>query len=302
MDSSKELNLVVCSAMVAPARRLVFYKLRTWLDQVVRIVVHTFAVEESKLPLNPEEPSGYWFCAGDFCDIDEAGVYQHLSNADLGFAKCLVSPDIKDNHPEREILVISGEYGVHYVCHNITNRILYATDKCETLIDLDIKTTGYEVVVKSVLGIYGQNRVEWENRKQRCAGESASNNPACKNIDLKNRPNRTRDEEIHRIHLRAARGNTAKAENITHALNETDNNFYASTGQLFEQYDAKIIDLDGYNLGMVNACSLLFSETIRIVGRSVAIEIYPECNIDLTAIKVEPEVEGIVVEDKFIAM
>lgn len=54
MNSSQELNLVVCSAMIKPVRVIFFYKLRTWLDQVADIVVHTFAVEESKLPVHGE--------------------------------------------------------------------------------------------------------------------------------------------------------------------------------------------------------------------------------------------------------
>lgn len=297
MNTSKELNLVVCSAMIAPARLLFFYKLRTWLDQVVKVVVHTFAVDESKYPINPEAPNGYWYCAGDFCDIDEAGVHQHLSSADLNFAKCLVSPDIQDDHPDREKLVISGEYGVHYVCHNITNRVLYATEKCETLIDLDIKTTGYEIVVKSVLGIYGQNKVEWERRKQKCSGSDELCDPKGKNNDLNSRPDRTRDEEIKRIHLRAAGGNTEKASNITHALSATDNDFFSTTERLLQEYEAGVINMDGYNMKMLSACSLLFSESIRIVGRPMASKIYPECNIDLEATKIEPAAEN-----KFLAM
>lgn len=278
--------------MVAPARAFFFYKLRTWLDQVVKIVVHTFAVEESKLPLNPEAPNGYWYCAGDFCGIDEAGVYQHLSSADLDFAKCLVSPDIKDDHPEREKLVISGQYGIHYVCHNITNRVLYATENSETLIDLDIKTTGYEVVVKSALGVYGQNKVEWERRKQECAGSNESCNSSGRNIDLYNRPNRTRDEEIYRIHLRAAGGDAKTAANITYALSETDRYFCYTTERLLAEYEVGSIDINSYNIEMLNACSLLFSETTRIVGRSMASKIYPECDIDLRSTSIEATVEN----------
>ena len=83
MNQANTTQLVVCSIMVAPARRLVFRTFRPWIDQVVKIIVHTFVVDESKVPLNADNPDGYWYCAGDFCDIDEAGVSQHLSCAIL---------------------------------------------------------------------------------------------------------------------------------------------------------------------------------------------------------------------------
>ena len=74
---------------------------------MLNVVVHTFVVEESKIPLNPSKLNGYWYCAGDFCDIDEAGVNQSLTYANINYAKCLVAPDIKDNHHDREERVIS---------------------------------------------------------------------------------------------------------------------------------------------------------------------------------------------------
>ena len=158
------------------------------------------------------------------------------------------------------------------------------------------------MVVKSVLGVYGQNKVEWEHRKRRCAGESESSNRACKNIDLANRPNRTRDEEIRRIHLRAAGGNAVNCNNITDALTATDNNFYQVTEKLVGQYDAGLIGSDSYAIGMVNACSILFSETIRIVGPSIASKIYPGCNIHLKPTKVELVTEEAVIKNKIMTM
>lgn len=286
MESSKQMKLVVCSAMVKPARLLIFYKLRTWLDQVVHIVVHTFAVEESKLPLDSNDPDGYWYCAGDFCDIDEAGVYQHLISADIDFAKCLVAPNIKDDHPNHSELVIAGEFGVHYVCHNITNRVLYATENCHTLIDLDIKTTGYEIVVKSPLGIYGQNKVEWERRKLLCSDKNTS----CLTDATNNKLDRTREEEINNIHLRAVGGNFEKAQNLTDLLDEIDSIFYSTTESLISQFDSRMIDEDSFHSEMLNASAKLFSETISTVGRQMTQRIYPGCNIGLE-VRAEPIVE-----------
>lgn len=280
MDNSSS-NLVICSVMVAPARRLFFYKIRTWLDQVVKVIVHTFAVDQSKIPLNPGSPDGYWYCAGDFCNVDEAGLYQHLSRCDLELAKCLVAPNIKDNHPEREILVISGEYGVHYVCHNIANRVLFATDDCSTLIDLDIKTTGYELVVKSALGVYGQNKVEWENRKKSCNTSDYERGTIDDRGKLRPKKNRTRYEEIDRIHLRASGGNVEKARNLTDALLDIDERFYSQTEKLIDDFDAGELNQERYHFDMINACGRLFSDTINTVGYEMTRRIYPDCNIEI---------------------
>lgn len=295
MEHSKSSQLVACSVIVAPARKLVFYKFRTWLDQIVRIVVHTFVVDESKVPLDSKSPDGCWYCAGEFCNIDEAGVYQHLSRANIDYAKCLVAPNIKDDHPDREEMVISGQYGIHYVCHNITNRVLYSTENRETLIDLDIKTTGYEVVVKSVLGVYGQNRVEWERRKEKCSGEAKVIDGSGVAIIQTGVTEKTREEEIRKIHLKASGGNAGKAERLTYALQEIDHKFYLQTQEIVNEFDLENINFDEANSNIVRACATLFSETIREVGRDMATRIYPDCIFELD---IENEVET---EKKYMA-
>lgn len=288
MINSNSSKLVICSVVVAPARKLVFYRLRTWLDQVVKIVVHTFAVEESKVPLDPENPDGYWYCAGDFCNIDESGVSQHLSDADVDYAKCLVAPNIKDDHPARESMVILGQYGIHYVCHNITNRVLYSTANKDTIIDLDIVTTGYELVVKSALGIYGQNKVEWERRKENCSGSICIADGGRIAAPLIGGLEKTREDEIRKVHLRAARWDIAKAERLTLALETIDYKFYLRTQEIVEEFDRHAISFATANLKMVNACAVLFSETIGEVGLDMTRRIYPDCNIEL---EIEKEAE-----------
>lgn len=291
MSSSIDYDLVACSAMVKPARLLTFYKLRTWIDQVVKVVVHTFVVDASKLPLSEETPRGYWYCAGDFCDIDEGGVRQHLTRANLDYARCLVAPDIKDDHPERSQLVIAGDYGVHYVCHNITNRVLYATNLPETLIDLDIATTGYELVVKSTLGVYGQNKVEWEQRKSGCQAVVSHVPPSQPQLALSSgeRPIRTREAEIHKIHLRAAGGKSKVAKDLTYALEKIDNEFLSVSESLVQEFDSQKIDYDRFATSMLNACIQLFTQSIRTVGLEMTTKIYPGCNLDV----VESMEEGV---------
>lgn len=288
MTNEKNSNIVVCSVMIKPARLLFFYKLRTWIDQVVRIVVHTYVVDEKCVPLDPENTKGYWYCAGDFCDIDEAGVTQDIINADIGYAKCLVSPDIKDDDIERPQRVISGEYGVHYVCHNITNRVLFASNEKYTLVDIEAPITGYEAVVKSALGIYGQNQVEWHRRCQFC--NSSTDDPKELVLTPDNRPKiRTRSDEISRIHTRAASGNVRKAERLTEALSDIDSMYLANTEKLILEYERNELTIDNFNILMVNETANLFQKTISTVGREVAQKIYPDCNLDIEKVTLEQE-------------
>ncbi len=291
MRDSESSQLVVCSIMVSPARKIIWYKFRSWVDQVVKIIVHTFVVDGAKIPLDQYEPDGYWYCAGEFCNIDEPGASQHISGANIEFAKCLVAPNIKDDHKERPKKVISGEYGVHYVCHNITNRVLYASDDNETLVDLDIPISGYEFVVKSALGIYGQNKHEWLTRCENCSSKIAVNNPSL--LAIKQNANisiKSRKSEIAKIHLRASHGDQAKAKRLTGALNHIDSDYLDKTQNYIDSYDNNQIDLDSFNIKMVKATNELFSKTISEVGFQLAKKIYPGCKLETEEIVNEPQV------------
>ena len=278
MNSFQDSKLVVCSVMVKPVRAFVMDKVLTWFDQIVRVPMHTFVVEESKIPLDQNNVDGYWYCAGDFCNIDEAGVYQYIDEANVVFAKCLVAPNIKDDDPNRPSKVIQGEYGVHYVCHNIANRVLFAAKSSPTLGNIDIPKTGYSVVVKSVLGVYGQNKVEWERRKYAC-----KYGPGDKNDNLNFSPSSDfqieRELEIEKIHLVACEGNKKKSGNLTFALRDIDERFLQSTSEAIEVYNSKSIDFELFNRKMLHACSVLFSQTIDTVGLEMTKKIYPSCEL-----------------------
>lgn len=280
MDNNSK-KLVLCSVMLKPFRVLIKNTIITWFDQIVRVPVHTFVVEESRIPLNPSKLDGYWYCAGDFCNVDEAGVYQHVDEADIGYAKCLVSPNIKDDDPRRPKLVIQGEYGVNYVCHNIANRVLFATKSKQTLGDIEIPKTGYSTVVKSALGVYGQNKVEWERRKLGCSLSSNDEKDRRVNVAPESGVVDNREAEIDKIHIAACGGDNEKAKNLGFALKDIDNNFFLSTKEAIEEYEGGNINLDTFNRKMLNACSLLFSQTIEAVGLKMANNIYPACNLDI---------------------
>ncbi|WP_413796096.1 hypothetical protein [Aeromonas dhakensis] len=286
-------KLVVCSVMIKPIRAILLTKLRTWIDKIVHVPVHTFVVEESKLPLDPNNIDGYWYCSGDFCNIDEAGVYQDIGHANIDFAKCLVAPNIKDDDVLRPAKVIAGTYGVNYVCHNITNRVLYSTYNKLTLSDVDILKTGYPVVVKSVLGVYGQNKVEWERRKKSCSirQDKKSNEKETK-ADQESFFIAQR-EEINKIHLIACGNDYEKSLEVTRILEKTDGKFYLVTRKLVNEFEKKLINQEAFNIEMVYACSCLFSETIDLVGIEMAERIYPGCILHMKNQQEEHEDEVI---------
>ncbi|MHA2690645.1 hypothetical protein [Vibrio harveyi] len=281
-------GLVLCSVMVKPVRQRVKDSFRTWLDIISVVPNHTFVVEERSIPLDKTNPSGYWYCAGEFCDIDEAGVHQHLEEANISYAQCLVSPNIKDDHPLRATLVIEGEYSVNYVCHNITNRVLYATDDHLTLGDIEIPKTGYGAVIKSALGVYGQNKVEWKRRKNNCSVDKEDQNASTK-IDPSNLRTEECENEIDKLHIAACRGDKHKANKLTNALASVDEQFLITTNDAVISYNQNEIDFDTYTKLMVNACSTLFSETVKTVGLDLAKEIYPGCNLDVEYLDIEEE-------------
>jgi len=272
--------------MVKPVRQRILKSLLTWLDIISVVPNHTFVVEEASIPLNSVQPSGYWYCAGDFCDIDEPGVHQYLEDADIRLARCLVAPDVKDDHQLRPTLVIAGEYGVNYVCHNIANRVLYATKDQQTLGDIEIPKNGYSAVIKSVLGVYGQNKVEWKRRKQNCSGSSIDENKPKRPIIFSIEPNE-QELEIDKIHLAACHGDKEKARNLTDALSTVDNEFLKRTELAVDRYEKEQVNFETFTQLMVNACSILFSETLKVVPRKLAQEIYPGCNLDTQYTEIE---------------
>lgn len=281
-------GLVLCSVMAQPVRQRILKSILTWLDIISVVPNHTFVVEEAAIPLDRTEPSGYWYCAGDFCDIDEAGVHQHLEDANISLAKCLVSPDIKDDHELRPVLVIAGEYSVNYVCHNIANRVLYATPNHLTLGDIEIPKNGYSAVIKSTLGVYGQNKVEWKRRHKNCSqsliDEYTPDKPGGSGPDLDEQR-----REIDKIHIAACHGDEQKAHNLTNALYKVDYEFLKRTEQTVQKYEEGLVNFEEYTQLMVNACSILFNETIKIVGRKLAQEIYSGCNLDIQYTELEVE-------------
>jgi len=282
MDTSN--GLVLCSVMLKPVRQNILDSLITWLDIISIVPNHTFVVEEACVPLNKSNPSGYWYCAGDFCDIDEPGVHQYLDDADIKLARCLVTPSIKDDHELRPVLVIGGEYSVNYVCHNITNRILYATDGHKTLGDVDIPKNGYSVVIKSALGVYGQNKLEWKRRKENCSLSDDSVRTRKAKVDMWFND---QDLEIEKVHLSACRGDEEMASRLTDELASVDGEFLVRTKYAVESYEEEKVEFKTYTQLMVNACSFLFSETIKIVGRQKAQKIYSGCNIDIESSEIK---------------
>ncbi len=280
--NSKGGSLLVCSIPLSAIRNAIPHYLRTWIDMIVDFPMHTFVVNPEDSPFDEKNTEGYWYCAGDFCDIEAGGVHQFLCDADIDRAECLVSSNIKDDHKDRPELVIKGDYGVHYVCHNIVNRILYATKDKITLFDTGIKSTGYEFVVKSCLGVYGQNALDWNDRKAKCSdslegdfcvlGDDSIRGPESYQINYT-----IKSSEINKIHLRACGGKESVAENLSEALNDIDRDFSNRTSMLGLDLSRDQISLEDFQISMYQECLTLYQKTINIVGINVARKIYPDC-------------------------
>lgn len=281
LPKQKKVNgeIVVCSVPISPIRNRLWKHSLTWIDLIVSVPVHTFAVDARKIPLDPLNPQGYWYCAGDFCDIYEPGVDQDFVSADIDYANCLVAPDIKDDHKDRPAKVIAGVYNINYVCHNITNRILYATDARKTIVDLDISINGYANVVKSKLGVYGQNKYEWKNRKRTCTFLHRLRN---RTVDSQTQQEslKLRAKEIEKIHLRACGKDREKATRLTEVLKDIDEEYYQATESLIERWGKGKLNLDTFNFMMVKASFRLFGETAKLVGEKLTQRIYPDCFIE----------------------
>lgn len=245
-----------------------------WVEKLFNLPVHSFVTIDDNWGDESESnrQSGYWYCAGDYCSTDEETVFGfEVDDADIDFAACLVKPGVKLDEPEHELNVIGGSYLVDFVCHNIANRVLFSSKENITLVDTTIPITGYKSIVNSPLGIYGRNKREWALIIDKCTNLKLKpddpNNP-----DIK--PQRTKDEEIELIHLRASRGDVEKARNITDALYDIDQKYAHESEKIYKDFENQVITLEQLNTLMENLLANTISETENSVGRTVAKAIY----------------------------
>ena len=131
----------------------------------------------STCPPHPE----YWYSWGSCHGTGGETAARDLGRgpADLRVARCICQPDIEDFHPTGGNPAHGGIdlYGIQGVCHQLANRILYATAAAGTPPATVKKAHGYWFS-RFLYGTYGANGNEWEARKLRCSAVAGAEAPA----------------------------------------------------------------------------------------------------------------------------
>ncbi len=272
------------SMQLAIAEKLDFIP---WIDKLFKLPSHTF-VTISNDWLNPPSPGGkwgYWYCAGDFYPTDgELGLGEEITNCNVDFACCLVKPNIKLEDEAHSKKVIGGSYLVDFVCHNITNRVLYASPGMPTLADTKIPVTGYKAVVNSPLGIYGRQEREWHLIIDKCTRASLPPDDPRFNIPPDDiafpyGPMRNKDDEITRIHLKAVNGDVAKAESITEKLYKIDKLYGQRSSEIYVLFENSHLSFEQFNTNMEILLHNTILHTESIVGEEITSKIYGDYDL-----------------------
>ncbi|NRB43156.1 MAG: hypothetical protein HRU20_32600 [Pseudomonadales bacterium] len=264
--------LVVCSIPLKYFRGAIGRRMLPWIHRILKFPVHTFVNDQALAHLASESSTdGYWYCAGEFCPIDASGVDQYILDANGKFARCLVSPDIKLEEPQHPLEVIRGDYGISFVCHNIANRVMYASPDEKTLGDTKIFLPGYGFIIKGHLGVYGQNKSEWSRKVKRCSRGFGVDVVLSKEYNF-----RTQEEEINVLHLQATGNNQEQADTITEALREVDSKYYKKTMDHYRAYIDEVLDEAEFHNVMEATAYTLIEETEEILGVQFTQKIYGE--------------------------
>lgn len=114
-------------------------------------------------------PQHYWYCWGECHAVGPKTTPRLLGKApaDLGIARCLCQPDDPISRPGRKSVGGVNFYGVQGVCHQLANRVLFATTTTPPLTVLGAH--GFDDS-RNLYGTYGKNVREWRNRVKRCTG------------------------------------------------------------------------------------------------------------------------------------
>lgn len=120
-------------------------------------------------------PHHYWYCWGDCHPAGPGTTARALGNASgaLAVARCIGEPDRKDNRPFSPTVAGINFYGVDGVCHQVANRILFATSGPGTDPLTVHGAHGYEVSVFA-FGSYGGSESEWAQRLGQCGGSRSA--------------------------------------------------------------------------------------------------------------------------------
>jgi hypothetical protein len=136
----------------------------------VRFADHTWVTTYEAASHCPP-PQSYWFSWGGCHDIGPGSPAKPLGAqaADVAVARCICVPDVEDYRPLPDNPAHGGIdfYGISGVCHQLSNRILWATGSGGAAPLTVSDAMGYGVS-RFLFGTYGSNATEWAARSLRC--------------------------------------------------------------------------------------------------------------------------------------
>lgn len=295
------------SIVLRPIRNSLPNVVLSWFRGKYSLPVHTFVTVGDSWHAPPQSDSAhtfYWYCAGDFCPTDQQGINRSfLGDIDPYHTSCFVKPNIMQSDPRHELEVIGGKYGVDFVCHNITNRILHSAPTPMTLADTNLPLTGYKLIINSPLGVYGRNKREWMLTIGNCKGPivspGSSGGSAASGLELLEQyatstppvPKlMTAGEETVKIHKRAVKGNLRETIQVTKSLKELDTSYRDLSSFVFDQFLMKKINAVTFDREMSELAEMVMFDTQRIVGKDLAMAILGK--YDLSDEKKKVKIEG----------
>jgi hypothetical protein len=159
------------SVMQTPAR--VYGDLWSWAAAMVYPVDdwdHTWVTDYGSLTTSRRKAAkDYWYCGGKYHGSAHAAQLRR-ARADLRFARCIAAPNLRGCW--RGNPALGGiYYGVTGVCHQIANRVLFATSFHPDGHHQPITVCGARNYLATLIGFdgpYGSTIAEWEERVAHC--------------------------------------------------------------------------------------------------------------------------------------
>ena len=116
----------------------------------------------------------YWYCWGDF--HPKGGTpnnptgYLGEQDGDLALAQCLVKPN-EDSRTDAAARDSIFTYGIDGVCHQLANKVLYATGTGGTL-QLTVRNARGYIASTFIYNTYGLQDAAWANKLASCGAPS----------------------------------------------------------------------------------------------------------------------------------
>lgn len=149
-------------------------RLHAWANPItiggLRFADHTWVTTYQAPSHCPPLPN-FWYSWGGCHGSGPDTAARALGNqaADLAAARCICAPDLEDYLPTPDNPAHGGIdiYGISGVCHQLSNRILWATRGGGAAPIIVSDALGYGVS-RFLYGTYGVNAAEWGARVLRC--------------------------------------------------------------------------------------------------------------------------------------